>query len=99
MPGAPRAGAAGGIWITKDTVVIHLTRLNREDMIVNADLIEFIERTPDTILTLTTGKKLMVRESPDEIIELVLQFRERAGLRLAHPGMLITHPAKPDEEE
>lgn len=67
--------------------MIHVTRLNHEDFIVNADLIEFIETTPDTLLTLTTGKKFMVAESADEVVERVMQYRERAGLRLAHPGM------------
>ncbi len=71
--------------------MIHVTRLNHEDFIVNADLIEFIETTPDTLLTLTTGKKFMVAETADEIVERVMQYRERAGLRLAYPGMNAPH--------
>lgn len=59
--------------------MIHVTRLNNEEFIVNADLIEFIEKTPDTVLTLITGKKLMVRESSDEIVQRVLDYRRLAG--------------------
>ena len=43
--------------------MIELTRLNNEKIVVNADLIEFLERTPDTLVTTSTGKKLMVKET------------------------------------
>jgi flagellar protein FlbD len=55
--------------------MIHLTRLNQVPVVVNADLIEHIEMTPDTVIALTTGQKILVRESPDEIIEKVIRFR------------------------
>jgi flagellar protein FlbD len=42
---------------------------------VNADLIEHIEVTPDTIVALTTGQKFMVLESAEEVVERVVQFR------------------------
>lgn len=62
--------------------MIHLTRLNRLPLVLNADLIEWIEVTPDTVISLTTGQKLVVRESPDEVVERVLDFRRAicAGL-------------------
>jgi flagellar protein FlbD len=63
--------------------LITLTRLNNDEFIVNADLIELIEKTPDTVLTLTTGKKLMVRESAERVIEKVLEYRHTAGPILA----------------
>jgi flagellar protein FlbD len=52
----------------------------REDspFIVNADLIETAEARPDTTVLLTTGKRLLVRETPAEIVALVLEFRRRA---------------------
>jgi Uncharacterized protein, possibly involved in motility len=37
--------------------MIYVTRLNNEEFIINAELIEFIEKTPDTVISLTTGKK------------------------------------------
>ena len=57
--------------------MIVVTKLNKSRLIVNADLIEYVEKTPDTLITLTTGKKLMVRESLEEIIALVLDYRSR----------------------
>jgi len=57
--------------------VIKLTRLKSHDheFILNADLIETVEETPDTVITLTTGKKIIVEESSDEIIRRVLEYR------------------------
>jgi flagellar protein FlbD len=57
--------------------MINLTRLNHEDFVVNADLIELIETTPDTVLTMTTGHRIMVRETPPEVVGRVLAFRHR----------------------
>jgi flagellar protein FlbD len=56
--------------------MIRLTRLNRVPLIVNADLIEHVEVTPDTVVALTTGQKFMVLESAEEVIEKVIQFRQ-----------------------
>ncbi|MCD6335849.1 MAG: endoflagellar protein [Candidatus Latescibacterota bacterium] len=60
--------------------MIRITRLNNTELIVNADLIEFIEATPDTIITLTTGQKLIASEPVEEIIERVIAFRRRITL-------------------
>ena len=56
--------------------MIQLTRLNRVPLIVNADLIEHIEVTPDTVVALTTGQKFMVLESAEEVVDKVIQFRK-----------------------
>jgi len=58
--------------------MIELTRLNNEKIVVNADLIEFLERTPDTLVTTSTGKKLMVKETIDEVIEKVIAYHQRS---------------------
>ena len=55
--------------------MIKLTLYNDADVIVNADLIELVERTPDTLVTLTTGKKVMVKESVEDVIRKVIAFR------------------------
>lgn len=55
--------------------MIKVTRLNGEEIYVNSDLIEFIEKTPDTVLTLTTGRKIVVREDVSEIIRQITSFR------------------------
>ncbi len=56
--------------------MITLTRLNGEKMMLNIDLIELIEETPDTIVTLTTSKKLVVKESARQIREEIIKFRK-----------------------
>jgi flagellar protein FlbD len=55
--------------------MIYVTRLNHTSVVLNCDLIEHIETTPDTIISLTTGQKLMVLESAEEIIARVTQYR------------------------
>jgi len=57
--------------------MIYVTRLNNEEFVVNADLIEFIEKTPDTVISLTTGKKIVVKETPEEIIEKVIAYKKK----------------------
>ena len=56
--------------------MIKLTRLNRIPLILNSDLIEHVESTPDTVVTLVSGQKYMVLESPEEIVERVVKFRQ-----------------------
>lgn len=55
--------------------MVKLSRINGAEVTVNAELIEIIEATPDTIVSLTTGKKLMVVESVDQVIERVMAYR------------------------
>ena len=57
--------------------MIRLTRLNRALMVLNSDLIEHIDVTPDTVITLTTGQILRVRETADEVVERIVEFRRR----------------------
>ena len=55
--------------------MIQLTRLNHVPLIVNSDLIEHVEVTPDTVVALTTGQKFLVLESAEEVVDRVIQFR------------------------
>ena len=57
--------------------MIELTRLNGNPMVLNSDLIKTAEASPDTMLTLITGEKLIVRETCDEVTERVLDYRAR----------------------
>lgn len=57
--------------------MIALRRLNNEAIMVNPDLIESLEATPDTVVTLTSGNKLIVRDSMDEIREKIIEFKRR----------------------
>ena len=55
--------------------MIVVTRLNNTSIVVNPDLIVFIEETPDTIITLLNGEKLVIQEKVGEVIKRVLDFR------------------------
>lgn len=55
---------------------------------MNSDLIEHVEVTPDTVITLTTGQKLMVMESADEVIKKVIEFRRLIASR---PEFVAAH--------
>jgi flagellar protein FlbD len=57
--------------------MIQLTRLNHAPMVLNSDLIEHIDVTPDTVITLTNGQILRVRETAEEVVERVVEFRQR----------------------
>ncbi len=57
--------------------MIYLTRLNGERIAINVDLIELIEETPDTVITLTTGKKFVVKESTKRIFADIIRFRKK----------------------
>lgn len=55
--------------------MIFITKMNNETVLLNNDLIETIEETPDTVVTLTTGKKLIIKESSQEILKKVIDFK------------------------
>ncbi len=72
------------------TFMIRVTRLNSSPLILNSDLIEHIEITPDTVITLTTGQSMRVRESADDLIERIVEFRRS----IYAPGGLPTQLPK-----
>ncbi len=49
--------------------------IQNKKVVINADMIEFIEEIPETVITLTTGKKIIVKEKKEEIIELVVNYK------------------------
>ncbi len=57
--------------------MIRLTQINGEEIVVNAELIETIEKAHDTIVTLTTSRRIRVRDDVDVIIEKVVEYRKR----------------------
>ena len=57
--------------------MIEVTKINGVKVLVNPDLIELVEETPDTVLTLTTGKKIIVKESRQDIKNLVLSYKRK----------------------
>lgn len=75
--------------------MIDLTRLNGHRLVLNCDLIKFAESSPDTIITLITGEKLIVRESCDELIERTEAWRVQvlAGAGLSAGTALVAASA------
>ncbi len=57
--------------------MIKLTKLSNIEVTLNSDLIEFIEETPDTIITLTSGRKVVVLESVDQVIDKVVAYKRK----------------------
>lgn len=57
--------------------MIKVTRLNGKEYYINPDLIEFIESTPDTVMTMTTGKKVVVVEDIEEIVCRIIDFKRK----------------------
>ena len=68
--------------------MIKVTKLNGAELVINADLIEFVEALPDTIISLVTGKKIMIKESADVVIERVAEFK-RLSSGPSVPKMVI----------
>ena len=56
--------------------MIEVTKLNGSKTLINQDLIETVESTPDTVIAMTTGKKIIVKESRQEIDNLVKSYRK-----------------------
>jgi flagellar protein FlbD len=69
--------------------MIKVTRLNGQLIVLNADLIEFVEEIPDTIISLTTGKKIMVQENAEQIIEKVIAYKRDSGGTLKRAPLTI----------
>ncbi len=57
--------------------MIKLTRLNGKEFVVNCDMIEFLESTPDTVITLVDEKKLVVTESVDDVIDSIINYKRK----------------------
>lgn len=56
--------------------MIEVTRLNDTKLIINADMIEKVEESPDTVITLTSGNKIIVKESRQEVKNLVILYKK-----------------------
>jgi uncharacterized protein YlzI (FlbEa/FlbD family) len=69
----------------EEVTMIRLTRLNSKPLMVNSDLIKFVEQSPDTLVTLITGEKIVVLEKLDEVLARVIEFRRSVLRGLALP--------------
>ena len=65
-------------WLTGngDKKMIEVTKFNEEKITINADLIESVEETPDTVISLSTGRKIIVKESRQEVRNLVILYKK-----------------------
>ncbi len=59
------------------TKMIEVTRLNETKLVINSDQIEFVEETPDTVISFLSGKKIIVKESRQEIQNLVILYKKK----------------------
>jgi flagellar protein FlbD len=66
--------------------MIKVTKINGEPLVVNALLIEAVESTPDTMITLTTGRKIMVRDGIDEVVNAAAAYHHAVGLQPSGNG-------------
>jgi len=76
--------------------MITLRRINGERFTINADLIETVESTPDTVIRLVNGHRYVVAEPMDEIVDLVVQYRRQVFLSFFSGKTLVR---KEEEQE
>lgn len=57
--------------------MIAITKLNDQEMIINCDLIELIESTPDTTITMTTGRKVIAKEPVETVLEKIVSYKKK----------------------
>lgn len=65
--------------------MIRITKINGENVVINAELIEEIKETPDTVITLTNSRKILVEESTDELINMIIDYHQKIST-----GIMIT---------
>ena len=63
-------------------VVVSITKLNGQEIIINCGLIELIESIPDTTITMTTGRKIIVKETVDTVLERIMAYKEYNKMQL-----------------
>jgi flagellar protein FlbD len=89
MEGAARSSIRGS------TTVIWVTRLNGTEMVINSDLVESLESTPDTVLMLVDGKRYVVAESAAEIVARIRAFRASILSLLDQPAATASPASSP----
>ena len=67
--------------------MVQLTRLNQETLLLNPDLIEQVEITPTTVITLSNSHKLLVRESAEEVLKRIVEYRRSVKSDLSLPQL------------
>ena len=57
--------------------MLTLTKTDGSKIAINPDMIEFVEKTPDTVITMSTGEKILVKEPPEYILQMIIVFRRK----------------------
>ena len=70
--------------------MISVTRLDGTQVVVNAGHLLLVEKTPDTVLVLTTGRHVMVRETVEQVVERVVEYRRKVGAFWSPPPPTVT---------
>ncbi|NDD28108.1 MAG: flagellar protein FlbD [Proteobacteria bacterium] len=68
--------------------MIRLNRINGQPVVINADLIEMLEVTPEVIVLLTTGRRLVVSQSVDEVVQAVVDYQRSIGVKRPPPHLI-----------
>jgi flagellar protein FlbD len=80
--------------------MIHLTRLNGNPLVVNSDLIKYAESSPDTMLTLVNGEKIVVLESCQDVVSRTIAYRARVfGEAAVHLQSLAWTPLRVTKQD
>lgn len=78
--------------------VIKATHLNFREFFLNTDHILFVESTPDTLLVLDNGDRILVRESPDEIVDLIVEAKRRVLSGVSQTRLHIIRREEPPQD-
>jgi|LSQX01.2.fsa_nt_gb flagellar protein FlbD len=78
----PVSAGAQSVYTGLVVDMIEVTRLNNKLFVLNCELIETVEATPDTIITLTNGKKYVVAEKVEDIVEKVIEYKRKILCRI-----------------
>ena len=63
-------------------IIIKLTRLDDSEIVINAELIEVLEATPDTVISLTSNRRMVVKEDVDTVIKKTLEYKRQVRFNL-----------------
>jgi len=72
--------------------MIKVTKINGEPMVINALLIETVESTPDTLVSMTTGHRIMVRDGMDEVVAAAAEYHRAVGVPAVRAGNVRDEP-------
>ena len=84
--------------------MINLTRLNNTVLTLNSDLIKYVEQNPDTVITLLNGEKILVRETAEQVLDRIIDFRRRllagtGGWHVVSASLFPASQTSPDEND